>query len=258
MARVVVASPLPGTGPERLAASHELTRHDGHGPMPRADLLAAVAGAAALVSTLADRVDAELLDAAGPSLRVVANVAVGHDNVDLAACAERGVAVTNTPGVLTDATADLAIALLLMVTRGLGAADRHVRAGIPWRFEMILNLGTSLRDKAIGVVGPGQIGVATARRARALGMRVLLSGRSTPPAETVAALDARVVGLDALIAEADVVSLHCPLTPQTHHLVDSGALSRMKRTAYLVNTSRGSVVDEAALVSALEAGEIAG
>ncbi|MGL4743531.1 MAG: 2-hydroxyacid dehydrogenase [Dermatophilaceae bacterium] len=258
MARVVVAARLPGNGPERLAAAHELTYHDAHGVLPRADLLAVVAGADALVTTLADRVYAELLDAAGPGLRVVANVAVGHDNVDLAACAERAVAVTNTPSVLTDATADLAIALLLMVTRGLGAADRRVHAGIPWRFGMTLNLGMSLRGRVIGIVGPGQIGLAVARRARAFGMRVLLSGRSAPDRADVAEVAARVVELPTLLAEADVVSLHCPLTPDTRHLLGAAAFARMKRTAYLVNTSRGPVVDEAALVAALEAGEISG
>ncbi|MGL4745081.1 MAG: 2-hydroxyacid dehydrogenase [Dermatophilaceae bacterium] len=258
MARVVLTSRLPGTGPERVAAVHEQVYHDEHGVMPRADLVAVVAGVDAVVCTLADRIDAEVLDAAGPSLRAVANVAVGHDNDDLAACAERSVTVTNTPGVLTDATADLAVALLLMVTRGLGAADRRVHAGIPWRFGMTLNLGMSLRDKTIGIVGPGQIGLAAARRAHAFGLRVLLSGRSAPDRADVTAVAARVVDLPTLLAEADVVSLHCPFTPDTRHLLGAAAFARMKRTAYLVNTSRGPVVDEAALVSALDAGEIAG
>lgn len=258
MGRVVVTSRLPGDAAARLAAEHDVVYRDEESPMPRDALLAAVRGADALVAMLVDQVDAGLLDAAGPSLRVVADVSVGYDNVDVAACAGRGVVVTTTPGVLTDATADTAIALLLMVTRRLGEAERRVRAGIPWGFGLTAFLGVSLQDRVIGIVGPGQIGLATARRARALGMRVLLSGRSAPDRASVAALGARVVDLPALLAESDVVSLHCPLTPDTRHLLAAAAFARMKRTAYLVNTSRGPVVDEAALVDALQAGRIAG
>jgi glyoxylate reductase len=226
--------------------------------MPRAELLAAVEGVDALVAMLVDRVDDELLDAAGPRLRVVANVAVGYDNVDVAACHERGVVVTNTPGVLTDATADLAIALTLMTTRALGAAERRVRTGEPWGWSMTGNLGTGLRGKRFGVIGPGAIGLAAAQRARAFGMDVLLSGRSTPDAAAVQALGATVVALPELLATADVVSLHCPLTPATRHLIGTEELRAMPPTAHLVNTARGPIVDEAALVAALEAGEIAG
>ncbi|MGL5818044.1 MAG: 2-hydroxyacid dehydrogenase [Phycicoccus sp.] len=258
MARVVVTSLVPGTGVERLRAEHDVVHRDEVSAMPREELLATVRGADGVVAMLVDRVDAELLDAAGPPLRVVANVAVGYDNIDVAACAERDVVVTNTPGVLTDATADTAIALLLMVTRGFGAAERRVRRGIPWGFGMTLALGTGVQGRVLGVVGPGAIGLATARRARALGMRVLLSGRSSPRPEVVARLDARVVDLDTLLRESDVVSLHCPLTPATRHLVDAAALARMKPTAFLVNTARGPVVDEGALVAALESGAIAG
>lgn len=259
MGRVLVTARVPGDAVARLrAAGHEVTSRDVDSPMPRDDLLAAVAGVDALVAMLVDRVDAELLDAAGPGLRVVANVAVGVDNVDLAACAERGVVVTNTPGVLTDATADLAMALVLMTTRGLGAAERRVRTGEPWRWSLTGHLGTGLRGATLGVVGPGAIGVATARRATAFGMEVLLSGRSAPDPGVVEGLGARVVDLGELLAAADVVSLHCPLTPATHHLVGAEELRVMKPTAHLVNTSRGPVVDEAALVAALEADEIAG
>ncbi|HET7762285.1 MAG TPA: D-glycerate dehydrogenase [Phycicoccus sp.] len=258
MAGVVVTARLPGTAVERLRAAHEVTARDADDPTPREELLDLVRGAEALVTMLVDRVDDELLDAAGPGLRVVANVAVGFDNVDLDACAARGVTVTNTPGVLTDATADLAFALVLMVTRRLGEAEREVRTGEPWGWGMFHLLGTSVQDKAIGIVGPGAIGLATARRARAFGMRVLLHGRSRPDPAVVAELEARVVDLPTLLAESDVVSLHTPLTPQTRHLVGAPELRAMKRTAHLVNTSRGPVVDEAALVEALRAGEIAG
>lgn len=258
MGRVLLTAGVPGGAPERLAVSHEVTYRDVDSPMPRADLLEAVAGMDGLVAMLVDRIDGELLDAAGPTLKVVANVAVGHDNVDLAACADRGVTATNTPGVLTDATADLAIALVLMTTRRLGSAERRVRTGEPWGWSMTDHLGTGLRGATLGVIGPGAIGVATARRAKAFGMEVLLSGRSSPDVGVVEALAARVVELEELLAASDVVSLHCPLTPQTHHLISTTELGRMKRTAHLVNTARGSVVDESALVQALEAGVIAG
>lgn len=258
MTRVLVTAGVPGDAAARLAATHDATYRDVDSPMPRADLLEAVSGVGGLVAMLVDRIDGELLDAAGPGLKVVANVAVGHDNIDLVACADRGVVATNTPGVLTDATADLAIALILMSTRGLGAAERRVRTGEPWRWSMTGDLGTGLRGATLGIVGPGAIGLATARRAKALGVEVLLSGHSEPDAGVVEGLAARVVGLDELLETSDVVSLHCPLTPQTHHLIGATELGRMKPTAHLVNTSRGPVVDEAALVAVLEAGAIAG
>ncbi len=258
MARVAVASRLPGDAVARLAEVHDVRYRDEDSRPPRADLLELVAGADAVVATLGERVDAELLDAAGSGLRVVANVAVGYDNVDLDACRERGVLVTNTPGVLTDATADIAFSLVLMVTRRLAEAERLVRSGEPWGWGMFQLLGTSVQGRTIGILGPGAIGLATARRARAFGMEVLLSGRSQPDPVAVQRLDARVVGVEELLAESDVVSLHTPLTADTRHLVDAAALARMKPTAYLVNTARGAVVDEAALVAALEAGTIAG
>ena len=226
--------------------------------MPREELLVRVAGVDAVVAVLVDRVDAELLDAGGSQLRVVANVAVGYDNVDLAACAERGVVLTNTPGVLTDATADLAMALVLMTTRGLGAAERRVRTGEPWGWSLTGHLGTSLRGRTLGIVGPGAIGLATARRAKAFGMEILLAGRSEPDPRAVEGLGAFVVGLLEVLRASDVVSLHCPLTAETRHLIAADELRAMKRTAHLVNTSRGPVVDEGALVAALESGEIAG
>ncbi|WP_307812697.1 D-glycerate dehydrogenase [Phycicoccus sp. CSK15P-2] len=256
--RVVVLSRLPGTAVERLDAVHDVTYRDEDTRPSRDDVHSLVAGADALVVTLGERVDAELLDAAGPGLRVVANVAVGYDNVDVDACRERGVVVTNTPGVLTDATADLAFALVLMVTRRLGEAERLVRTGRPWGWGMFQLLGVSVQGRTIGILGPGAIGLATARRARAFGMEVLLSGRSEPDPTAVAELGAEVVGTDALLERSDVVSVHTPLTPATRHLVDATALARMRDTAVLVNTARGPVVDEAALVAALEAGRIAG
>ena len=258
MARVLVTARLPGDPTERLAADHDLIYRDVDAPMPREELLVRVAGVDAVVAVLVDRVDAELLDAAGSQLTIVANVAVGYDNVDLAACAERGVVLTNTPGVLTDATADLAMALVLMTTRGLGAAERRVRTGEPWGWSLTGHLGTSLRGRTLGIVGPGAIGLATARRAKAFGMEILLAGRSEPDPRAVEGLGAFVVGLLEVLRASDVVSLHCPLTAETRHLIAADELRAMKRTAHLVNTSRGPVVDEGALVAALESGEIAG
>ena len=257
-AGVVVLSTLPGDAVERLRAEHDVRYRDEDSQVPPGELPMLLAGADAVVVTLSQRVDEAFLDAAGPQLKLVANVAVGYDNVDVAAAERRGVVVTNTPGVLTDATADIAFALVLMTTRRLGEAEREVRTGRPWTWGIFHLIGVSVQGRTIGIIGPGAIGLATARRARAFGMDVLLSGRSAPDPDAVAELGARVVDLDTLLAESDVVSVHAPLGPQTRHLVDADALARMKPTAYLVNTARGPVVDEAALVAALEAGTIAG
>ncbi len=223
-----------------------------------AELYAASAGADGVVVSLADRIDDPFLDAAGPQLRVVANVGVGYDNVDVPACAARGVVVTNTPGVLTDATADLAFALVLMTTRRLGEAERFIRARRPWAFGLDFMLGTGITGKTLGIVGLGQIGAAVARRARAAGMEIVYTARNRAAPELEAELAARFLPLDELLATADVVSLHAPLTEQTRGLIDAAALARMKPTAFLVNTSRGAVIDEAALVDALANGTIAG
>jgi glyoxylate reductase len=218
------------------------------------ELRALVAGADAIVSLIHDRVDGAVMDAAGPQLRVVANVAVGYDNVDVTAATERGVRVTNTPGVLTDATADLAMALILMITRRLGEGERRIRSGVPWAWAMDFMLGAELRGRTLGIVGYGQIGRATAQRARAFGLEILYAQRTRAADED----GATRVTVDELFARSDIVSLHCPLTPETHHLVDADRLASMRRSAYLVNTARGPVVDEAALATALRAGTIAG
>jgi glyoxylate reductase len=225
--------------------------------IPRPDLLALVAGADAVLTLLHDRVDVELLEAAGPQLRCVANVAVGYDNVDVVAAAQRGVTVTNTPGVLDDATADLTLALILAATRRVAEGDRLIRAGRPWAWGMSFMLGTSLRGKLLGIVGLGGIGRRVAERARAFGMEIAYHSRHPAPAEVVEALEAERLPLAPLLAEADVVSLHCPLTPETHHLIGAGELAAMKPDAVLVNAARGPVVDERALAEALAAGEIA-
>ena len=189
---------------------------------------------------------------------MVANVAVGYDNVDVAACVARGVEVTNTPGVLTEATADIAMSLILMSTRRLGEGERIVRAGTPWRFALDFLLGAGIQERTLGIVGLGGIGQATARRARAFGMRIVYSGRRPAEVAVEDALGARFVPLDELLRCADVVSLHCPLTAETRHLIGAAELGAMKRSAFLVNTTRGPVVDEGALARALQDGEIAG
>jgi lactate dehydrogenase-like 2-hydroxyacid dehydrogenase len=217
-----------------------------------------VAGAVAVISTLTDRLDAAVLDAAGASLRVVANVAVGYDNIDVAAARERGVVVTNTPGVLDGATADLTMGLVLTAARRIAEGDRFLRSGTPWVWGPRMLVGLDLSAGAtLGVVGYGRIGRAVARRARAFDMRVL----ATPTSSELTAAERDAVEfceLAELLAESDVVTLHCPLTPQTHHLVDDAALARMRPTALLVNTARGGVVDTDALVRALTDGRLGG
>jgi glyoxylate reductase len=257
-ARIVVTRRIPEPALELLGGAGDvwLSPHDR--PMTPGELHAAVAGADAVVTLLHDRIDDAFLDAAGPGLQVVANVAVGYDNIDVPACARRGVVATNTPGVLVDATADIAMALILMSTRRLGEAERMVREGGTWSWNMFFMLGTGLQGKTLGIVGLGQIGAATARRARAFGMRIAYAGRRRADAALESELGAEMRELDELLATADVVSIHTPLSDATRHLIDARRLGLMKPAAYLVNTSRGPVVDEAALAAALRDGTIAG
>jgi lactate dehydrogenase-like 2-hydroxyacid dehydrogenase len=189
---------------------------------------------------------------------VVANVAVGYDNVDVDACRRHEVVVTNTPGVLTDATADLAFALLLMATRRLGEGERLVRSGTRWSWSFDFHLGTGIQGKTLGIVGLGQIGTAVARRGRAFGMEIAYTGRRRADPTLERELGCASLPLDELLSSSDVVSLHCPLTAETRHLIDDRRLRLMRPTAFLVNTTRGPVVDEAALVDALRGGTIAG
>lgn len=258
MSRVVVTGRVPEAAIEKLRAEHEVDAWEGSESIGREELLRRVAGADAVVSLLTERIDAELLDAAGPQLKVVANVAVGYDNIDVPACSERGIMATNTPGVLTDATADIAFGLILMATRRLGEGERIIRSGQAWKWGMFFLLGSSLQGKTLGVVGMGGIGQATARRARAFGMEIVYQSRSEIDPRVAAELGARRVELDELLAISDVVSLHCPYGPATHHLIGAEQLVSMKDSAYLINTARGPIVDEAALASALRDGQIAG
>ncbi|NQD39302.1 2-hydroxyacid dehydrogenase [Glutamicibacter halophytocola] len=258
MAKVIVTGRIPKAALEKLRAEHEVDAWDGEQSISREELLGKVAGADALVTLLTERVDAELLDAAGPQLQVVSNVAVGYDNIVVADCTARNVRATNTPGVLTEATADIAFGLILMATRRLGEGERLIRSGTPWKWGMFFLLGSSLQGKTLGVVGMGGIGQATARRAKAFGMEVVYQSRSEIDPATAAELGARRVELDELLAISDVVSLHCPYGPNTHHLIGAEQLAAMKPEAYLVNTARGPIVDEAALAQALREGAIAG
>ncbi len=212
----------------------------------------------ALCPQLRDTIDGALLDAALPRLRCVSVYAVGFNNVDIAAATERGVVVANTPGVLTDATADCTLGLMLAAARRLREGDAQMRAGRYTGWEPTYLLGLELRDAQLGIVGFGRIGQAVAKRALALHMRIAYHDATGPPVDPeLQGRAARVTDLEQLLAESDVVTLHVPLTEGTHHLIDAAALRRMKRTAVLVNTSRGPVIDEPALVRALQEGWIA-
>jgi glyoxylate reductase len=257
---VLLARRLPSSVQALLREHAEVEVHDEPRDLAPAELAARLAGKQALVSVVTTRVDEDLL-AAAPDLRIVANVAVGYDNIDLVAAARHGVIVTNTPDVLTNAVADFTIALILSVTRRLVEGDRLVRAG-EWRgWGLDFMLGMELSGRQLGLIGYGRIGRAVATRAGAFGMRVVRAARGPtktrgagpPPADEPPAMT-----LDELLVTSDVVSLHVPMTPGTRHLMDQRRLARMKRTAYLVNTSRGPVVDEAALAWALRERRIAG
>jgi glyoxylate reductase len=213
--------------------------------------------AAALIPLLTVRVDRVLLERA-PHLRVVACATAGHEHVDLAACRERGIVVTNTPDVLTDATADLTLALMLATVRRLPQAERSLRAGEFRGWGFWDYLGGDLRGRTLGIFGMGRIGQAVARRAAAFGMRIKYTARTPLAAEAEQALGASRVNWDTLLTTSDVLSLHAPLTPETRHLLDRDALRRMKPGSYLINTARGALVDEAALVEALREGPLAG
>jgi len=258
MAKVVVTGKIPVGGLARLKAEHDVIAWESDQAISRTELLQMVSGADAIVSLLTEKIDAELLTAAGPQLKSVSNVAVGYNNIDVPACEEAGVLVTNTPGVLTEATADIAMALILMSTRRLGEGERVIRAQDPWQWGMFYMLGMGLQGRQLGIVGMGQIGIATARRAKAFGMNIAYTRRSPLEVDVAKDLDAKFMSMDELIESSDVLSLHCPYSPATHHLISENQLARMKSTAYLINTARGPIVDEQALVDALKSGQIAG
>lgn len=246
MARCFVTRTLPGTALARLDAAHEIDLWPERLPPPHEVLVERSRDVEGLLSMLTDTIDAALIEQA-PKLRVISNYAVGFDNIDVNAAAARGIPVGHTPDVLTDATADLAFALLLAIARRIPSEDAAVRAGrwLPW--EPAHNLGADVHRTTLGVIGFGRIGQAVARRAQGFEMTVLHTDSHSDQA-----------AIDELLASSDFVSLHAPLTPATHHMIDAAALEKMKPTAFLINTARGGLVDQRALASALHAGTIAG
>jgi glyoxylate reductase len=253
---VYITRPIPEPGPSLVrAAAGRVEGNPEDRPLTPEELRRAVAGRDAVLCLLTDRIDASVMDAA-PGCRVFANMAVGYNNIDVAEATRRGVLVTNTPGILTDGTADLTWALILGVARRVAEGDAEMRAGRYPGWGPLYMLGGDVTGATLGLIGPGRIAVAVARRSAGFGMRLLYFGRR--PSPELDALGGRAVDLDTLLRESDFVSLHCPLNDQTRHLIDASALAKMKPGAYLINTSRGPVVDEAALVAALKAGTIAG
>jgi glyoxylate reductase len=235
----------------KLEALFDVDLHN-RGDLPHEALIERVTGKQGLLSVVTDAIDGAVLDA-GRDLKVVSTIAVGYNNIDLAAARERGIVVTNTPDVLNESTADLTWSLILGIMRRIVEGDRLVRRG-DWKgFALDFMLGSDLRGKQLGIVGFGRIGQAVAARAPAFGMRVAYTSRTPKPSA-----DGEFLTLDRLLSTSDVVSLHCPLTPETTHLINQTTLARMKRSAYLISAARGPVVDEAALVWALENRLIAG
>jgi glyoxylate reductase len=255
--RVFATHPLFEPAREILEASCEVEYWDRRERPPRAELLQRIKEKDGLVSLLMEKVDEELLRAA-PKLRIAANVAVGFDNIDVAACTKRGVAATNTPGVLDETTADFAWTLMMAVARRLGEGEALARSGTWQGWDLDQLVGTDVWGKTLGLVGFGRIGRAVARRASGFQMRVIYTDAVRAPEAVEKELKAEFRDMNSLLAEADFVSLHVPLLPETRGLFDGGKFQRMKPTAFLINTARGPVVDEAALVAALEAGKIAG
>jgi lactate dehydrogenase-like 2-hydroxyacid dehydrogenase len=254
--KVFVARRIPDEGLRPILDACEADVWPDELPPPRDELLRRVAGRDGILTLLTDRVDDELLDRVGPQLKVVSNYAVGFDNVDVPACTVRGIPVGNTPGVLTETTADLAWALLMAAARRVAEGDRYVRAA-RWRtWGPMLLLGSDVHGATLGVVGFGRIGQAMARRAAGFGMTVLYHDLGRVPEDVERDLDARFVTLDELLAESDFVSLHVNLTDVTRHLINRERLATMRPDAVLVNTSRGPVVDQAALFEALRDGVI--
>ncbi len=252
---VLVTRRIPQPGLDLLAGQCDVDLWDSDLPIPRDVLLQRVADKDGLLCLLTDRIDDELLDAA-PRLRVVSQMAVGVDNIDVAACTRRGIPVGNTPGVLTETTADLTWALLLAAARRVVEGVDYVRAGQWVTWSPTALLGLDVHGATLGIVGMGRIGQAVARRASGFGMRLLYHSRQRKP-EAEQALGASYADLDTLLAEADFVTLHTSLTPETYHLIDAAALAKMKPTAILINAARGGVVDHDALLHALRTGVIA-
>ncbi|MEK9152497.1 MAG: D-glycerate dehydrogenase [Patescibacteria group bacterium] len=260
MDRIFVTRKIPESGLKMLSSRKgvELDVYDKNRVIPRKDLLKRVKGCAAVLTLLTDKVDREFLDAAGPRLKVVSNMAVGFDNVDLAACKARGVTVANTPGVLTDAVAEHAFALMMAIARRVVESDRFLRAGKYKAWDPLLLLGAQLKGKTLGILGLGRIGAGVAERAaNGMGMKILYNDVKRNE-DFEKSVGAEYAAAEDIMRRADFVSIHVPLLPATRHLIDAAKLAMMKPTAYLINTSRGPIVDEKALVAALKKKQIAG
>lgn len=255
--KVVVTRRVPRAGLELVQQETDVRLWDSDEPIPRSTLLEWVKGIDGLYCLLTERIDDELLDAAGPSLKVVSTLSVGYDHVDVDACRRHNVAVGNTPGVLTDTTADLAVALMLATARRIPESIDAIRHGewTTWKPEWMA--GYDLHGSTVGIVGFGRIGYAVARRLRGFDCRILYTDLAPRP-NVDAELGTQHVDLDTLLKESDFVTIHTALTPETHHLFNAKTFAKMKRTAILVNTSRGGTVDQEALYDALVSGEIAG
>lgn len=255
--RVLVTHPLPDAALTLIRDACEMQYDPSQQPLTPEALREAVADKAGMVCVVTDRIDAAVL-AAGASLRVVANVAVGYDNIDIAAATQRGIVVTNTPGAVTESTADFAWGLLSSVARRIPEGDRYIRDGKWQAWHLMLMVGHDVYERTLGLVGMGRIGQAVARRARGFGMRILYHSRTPVAPDIETALRATWVPLPTLLQQADFVSLHVPLSPLTTHFMGLAEFRMMKPTAYVINTARGAVVDEAALIRALQEGWIAG
>jgi glyoxylate reductase len=255
--KVLVTGNLPEEVVSIIRKEHDVEAHGEDRPMERHRLLDSVGDMCGLLCMITDRIDNELLEAAG-GLRMIANYGVGFDNIDLRAATEKGIPVSNTPGVLTDATADLAFALILATARRVVAGDQRTRTGKFHSFAPFHFLGREVSGKTLGIVGLGRIGKAVARRARGFNMQILYCNRSKINDSEAEALGGNYVDLKTLLAQSDFVSLHVPLNDETRHLVGREELETMKEDAFLINTSRGPVVDEQALVEILQQRKIAG
>ncbi len=255
--KALITGNLPKEIVAMLTAEHEVVVNSHDRPMPREEILANMSDKDGLLCMVTDRIDDELMEKA-PNLRIIANYGVGYDNIDLAAATARGIWVTNTPGVLTNATADLTFALVFGLARRIVEGEAMIRAGEWKSWAPFLFLGTEVSGKTLGIIGLGQIGRAVARRAMGFDMRIIYHSRRRMDEKEEKGLNATYVGLEELLSEADFVSLHVTLTNETRHLIGAPELNRMKPTAYLINASRGPVVDERALLQALQTKKIAG
>jgi glyoxylate reductase len=255
--KVLVTIRMPQEVLARIEQAHQIESYDADPPLERPRLLEMIGDKEGLLCSITDRIDQELF-ARAPALKVIANYGVGYEHIDLEGATRRGIVVTNTPGVLTEATADLALALLLAAARRVVEGDRRVREGKFQYWAPLLFLGQEVSGKTLGIIGLGRIGQAVARRAHGFGMRILYCSRTRLAPAAEQELKVSYAPLEALLKEADFVSLHVPLTPQTRHLIGREELALMKPSAFLINTSRGPVVDEAALVAALSRGQLGG